>query len=824
MAKDKSATLEQFGTFGETLKFLRRRARLTQLELSIAVGYSEAQVSRLETGQRLPELAAVAALFIPALRLDADTPAAARLMQLAAEAREPAAPGETERVVVDQISEASQELPPTNLPYPLDRFIGRHVEVSELKSALATQRLVTLVGAGGVGKTRLATELGWQLLETYADGVCIVQAAPLRTASEVPVALAANLQVHQTGDQSLDASLQLFLRSKSLLIILDNAEHLIPDVTAFLRSLLEVSPGLVVLVTSRGPLHMGGEQVVRLEPLRSGGQASPDAVQLFVERARSAAPKLRFDAAALAIVQRVCTRLDGLPLAIELAAARLGSMSLEQLSRRLETDLSLLAQSGADQRHQTMERVVDWSYASLSPAEQKLLCKLSVFAGGWTAEAAEKVTGTSKGTAVIDQLAELVDKSLVELEKSPEGIRYQLLESVRGFAAARLGNQKQRQVVQRKHALYYLGLVERLNEEILGSQRRAWLQRIDAERANLVAALAYVRKNDQVLWWKLAGNYGWYWHARGLIAEAMSELEPLLKQLGKKSSSKIPVALRAKVAWAGGLFYWVRGELSEATRRLTQSIALWRRAGKKHGLAEALRDAAVVSTAAGDLKAARHYNRESLQLWRKLHSPGDLALAIYNNGYALEAGGDASAEIQFEEAVALARQHELEWVLSVALQGLGRVAARNGKLRRAQNFLKEAQVLFQADRDPWSESECLALLGEATALSGHVRQAAHIFLRCVELNSEIGDRGLDDIALHGLGRIAQQLDRREAALQLMNAAVVARATGASGDPRAITRSADRQADYEALQAANHSVSLSALTPAETLQLARSLAL
>lgn len=448
--------LDKFTTFGDLLKYLRRRAGLTQLELSIAVGYSDTQISRFEQNRRWPDLATIEARFVPALHLEHDPDVVARLLELIA-LPETQSPPEIPRP-----TPARQH----NLPAPLTRFIGRKQQIAEVRALLAQARLVTLTGMGGCGKTRLALQVAAHCVDELTEGVWLVELAAVSEPTQVPHAVMAALSVGTSPGESPTTTLLHYLRDKALLLVLDNCEHLAEACASFAETLLRACPALKILATSREALSVPGEIIWSVPPLslpdpRRAFPTAPDfvkatyeaeAAQLFAERARAALPTFCISATNALAVAQICRRLDGLPLALELAAARLRVLSVEQIAMRLDDCFQLLTagQRTAEPRQQTLRATFDWSYHLLTEAEQTLLRRLAIFASGWSLAAAEAVCADVPGAdpaqpqvvvearQVLDLLTELVNKSLVVAQADTGEMRYRLLDTIRQYARERL--------------------------------------------------------------------------------------------------------------------------------------------------------------------------------------------------------------------------------------------------------------------------------------------------------------------------------------------------------------------------------------------------
>ena len=394
---------EHFAKFGQLLRFLRQRAGLTQRELSIAVGYSESQLSRLEQNQRPPDEAVLAARFVPALHIEHEPAWAARLLQLGAISR---APGNASEPALA----AQAPAPPSNLPLQLTSFIGREQEIAQVRRLIGQRRMVTLTGPGGTGKTRLALAVAVELAPDFADGICFVNLAPVTDPDLVASSIAQALGISVPASQPPLKWLNGRLRDRQLLLVLDNLEQVL-DAAPQLTALLTDCPRLKILVTSRVILRLSGEQVYAVPPLPVPQKHNPEdwhdllsyaSVALFVQRAQASLPDFQLTESTAPVVAEICARLDGLPLAIELAAARINVLGLHALLARLNSRLGPLTGGPRDlpARQQTLRNTIDWSYRLLAPSAQVLFARLGVFVGGWKLGAAEQVCGPGDDSTI----------------------------------------------------------------------------------------------------------------------------------------------------------------------------------------------------------------------------------------------------------------------------------------------------------------------------------------------------------------------------------------------------------------------------------------
>lgn len=446
-----------FATFGEYLRHLRRRARLTQRELGAAVGYSEAHIARLESNQRMPDPAVVSGRLVEALGLKDDADAAAQLIRLAETAR-----------ATKAIAAPAGPTPPTNLRAQLTSFVGRAEEIAEVKKRLGETRLLTLTGPGGVGKTRLAVQVATELLPQFEGGVWVVPLAWMNDERCVSDATAAALDLPRpaSGEPVPLEVLRDHLHDRRAMIVLDTCEHLIGGCAALAVRLVQMCPRLTLLATSREPLNVPGEMTWQVPPMRC-----EEAMRLFIERAKSVRPEFTLDKGDDALLIQICQQLDGLPLAIELAAARLRVLSLEQIAARLDDRFTLLTGGNrlAPPKQQTLRMMMDWSYDLLSDAERALLRRLSIFTADWTLELAEAVcaqepvgpddraqqgAGVVRREAVLDLLTQLVNKSLVIVDESGAQPRYSLSNTIRQYAHEKLVEAGEFDAVYRRYLAY----------------------------------------------------------------------------------------------------------------------------------------------------------------------------------------------------------------------------------------------------------------------------------------------------------------------------------------------------------------------------------
>ena len=422
-----------------------------------------------------------------------------------------------------------------NFPHQLTSFIGREKEIAKIKQLLASTRLLTLTGSGGCGKTRLALQVAGEMLDSYPHGGWLVEFAPLGDATLVPQTVANVFAVKEQAGQDLSETVAEWLQSKRLLLVLDNAEHLLGACTQLADHLLRRCDQLAILVTSRERLGITGEVAYRVPSLSvpdarqdaaSEEALACEAARLFIDRARLQRPDFAIAAKDAAPLASICRRLDGIALAIELAAPRVRSMSLEELSRHLDDRFGVLTGGSrtALPRHRTLRSLIDWSYDLLGDSEKTMLCRASVFAGGWTVEAAERVCSGENvhGSKVLDLLTSLADKNLFVAEAHDDVTRFSMLETVRHYARDRLQESGEEASVRARHLAYFLAMAEAAERQLGGADRAAWLERIDSDRDNLRSALSWSLSAgaDAAAGLRLAGALGYFWWRGGPSAKA----------------------------------------------------------------------------------------------------------------------------------------------------------------------------------------------------------------------------------------------------------------------------------------------------------------
>jgi predicted ATPase len=633
-------------------------------------------------------------------------------------------------------------------PVPLTAIVGREQETAALRDLLLrrTARLVTLTGPGGVGKTRLAIEVA-SGLDGGFDSVAFVPLAATGDPGLV-VATVARAVGLQSSDETTASALAAYLRPRSMLLILDSLEHLLgagPE----LVGLLGAAPGLTVLVTSRALLRVSGEHVVVVPPLTLPGPGrlpSADAldrfgaVRLFVDRARAVRPGFVVDDENAADVVEICRRLDGLPLAIELAAARVTILPPRALRTRLTRRLEVLTEGAQDQpeRLRTLRAGIAWSHDLLSPTEQRLLRRLAVFAGGCTLAAVESVS-PGRRSAALEVVATLVDKSLLQQVAPVAGEpRFAMLETIREYAMDRLGAAGEEVEARRAHAAYFRSLASDAEAGLRGPRQQHWRDLLEADLDNFRAALAWTLgaadPEDAESGVLLVGALWYFWFQRGLTGEARHWLTLALARAPQGRA-------RAQALLGAGTLAWRQGDVAAARAHLDESAALWRGEGSRHGLAEALHVLGHVRFDQRDLVAARGLFEESLEEYRRagdttggLPLLGDLGLVAYHEG-----DYDTAGRI-LEESLALYREHGLKDRVAGALNTLGDLAQLTGDGEGASGRYEESLALWRELRGTPGIASALHKLGQVSRSAGDLATARARLAESLALQQELGNR------------------------------------------------------------------------------------
>jgi len=676
---------------------------------------------------------------------------------------------------------------PNNLPLQVNRFIGREREMTAVRGLLATTRLLTLTGAGGSDKTRLALQVATDLLEEFAHGVWWVELAALSDPLLVPQAVASAVGIPERAGCTVTEALADALRPKQLLLVLDNCEHLRASCAQLIETLLHTCSQLRVLATSREALTIMGETIWLVLPLRVPDTYQPppieglltyEAVQLFVERARSVLPSFTLTPEHAAAVVQVCRRLDGMPLAIELAAARIRALSVEQIVARLDDAYRLLTGGSrlALPRQQTLRAAMDWSYNLLSAQEQACFRRLSVFAGSFSLEAAEAICAGEPGEAddVLDVLSSLIDKSLVLMEERRGEARYCLLETIRQYGQDKLQECAEAAQVRCTHRDWYARLAEQAEAETLQARQESVFDRLEAEHENLRVALGWSLEQQEA---ETAAQIGAaifrFWLLRGYMSEGRSFLERALSGFSEKNAVRAQVLNVAAILASlqddyqtartlveeslqlsreqalskqTGYALYILGRLSRlegnyagAVTYFEESVALFRALGQKHDIALVLSGLGLTVLYLGEYERAAAFCEESLALARALGDPRGIASWLTNLGIVMLVRGDVKlAQELCEESLAIRRKLGYKGGCAHTLAVLGRIALDQGEYERSTACYKESLTLRQETGEKEGIATALEGLAAVTGMQGQAVRAARLSGAASSLRTLLG--------------------------------------------------------------------------------------
>jgi len=633
----------------------------------------------------------------------------------------------------------------TNLPVQLTSFIGREREMREVKRIIAENRLVTLTGAGGTGKTRLAVEVGGGLMELHQDGVWMVELALVTDPELTTESVAVVLGVREEAGRPLVASLAQFLRNKKLLLILDNCEHLLESCARLSAELLRTAPGVRIMATSRSPLALPGEAIFAVpsfgipdawyrrnkDRVKVEDAAAFEAVQLFCERATAAHPAFVLTKANAPLVVEVCWRLDGIPLAIELAAARTKVLSVEQISKRIDDRFRLLTGGSRTSlpHQQTLKALIDWSFDLLSETERKLLARLSVFARGRTLEAVEAVCAGEgvEEWEVLDLLSQLVDKSLVTVESDAHGdARYFLTESVWDYAREQLEKTGEYAVFERRHVEYFARWAESVKPKLFGPEQAEWLEQMEHEVINFRFALeAAERSSESVLTGlRLVAALERFWEVRGYMKEGREQAMSLLI---RPESREVPL-IRARALEAAGRLAWAQDDTQAAAKVYSEAAAIFKTEGSsaEYGLTLAVQG--FVARAEGPPGSARQFFESALEIGDKEGNGRIVATAKAGLGSVCADEGliDDARRLK-EESLAWFREARDLWIVSLASWSTGLVLLQLQEWSAARELFRESTITSRTLGNTWTIPYVLEGLARVALGEDDVELAARLF-------------------------------------------------------------------------------------------------
>ena len=680
---------------------------------------------------------------------------------------------------------------PTNVPIPRNPLIGREQELFFAKELLLRQDvgLVTLIGPGGTGKSRLGLQIALDMRDDFEDGVYLVRLTPVRDPDLVVSTIADTLGIRETIDvSSLLGKLKDYLRDKQMLLLLDNFEQVL-DAAPKIVELMETCPTLRLLVTSRAALRVRGEKELFVPPLAvplSHGYfdlqnvSQYTAVELFIQRAKSVKPDFAATDENAPAIAEICHRLDGLPLAIELAAARIKMMTPGELLSRLERRFDILRGGVRElpERQQTLRGAIDWSYELLGESTKKLFQRLSVFVGGWTLDAAEVVCNVDNdlGFDIMDEMETLFDNSLVSQMQVGDGqTRFTMLETIREYAHERLLQSNEIDQIRHQHALYFLEFARKVEPLVRSRERVKYTRKMRQEFGNIRAILEWNCSTGKSveIGQRLAITLAWFWQSSMSISESDQWAVCLMEHVDDST----PLEIHAGLLWGLGGFAWSQGDLARAITNLDESVRLARRTNDKYLLANILIVRGLAATSAHEVQAANEMFEESIRLLRALHEKWgeSLALSWMGDVALLEKDFERARELH-EQAIAVAGEQGDPWIFLSPLMSGGNSAMITGSPEKAEAICYEAIRLLREIDDKWSLAWGLNALGHAALQLDHLEVARTSFEECITVARNIGNPGALTASFLGAAMVAtrlfqKQLDEngKEQTSSLMNA-------------------------------------------------------
>ena len=631
--------------------------------------------------------------------------------------------------------------PSSNIPVPLTSFVGREKELKELARLLSTSRLLTLTGPGGVGKTRLAIQTAHYSVKKFRDGVFWVGLVGISDENLIPQEIAQSLIVREVAGEPLIGTLKTYLKSKDILLVIDNCEHLIRACAQYVEQLLTACPKIKILATSIEALGLFNETTWQVPSLPLPGMQksfSPeelqefDSIELFAERAGNAKSDFVLNEKTVRSVAKICQRLDGIPLAIELAAARIKMLSVEEIASRLDDRFSLLTAGSrtAPPRHQTLRATIDWSHDLLTEPERALFRRLAVFASGFTLEAAEAICSQGmKRDDILDLLGRLVDKSLVivEQESITGATRYRLLETIRQYALEKLMGIGEAEAIRNQHLEFFVRMAEGAAPNAFGAETVKYYEQIDEEIDNIRTAVEWAIETRQALIaFRLAAALFYFWYNRSLLEEWHGRLNRVLSL----PEGLERTAERAKALNSISFFYWAGMSTVNPHRELEEALSIGRELGNDRIIAQSLSNLGRNETAAGNYSQARSLFEQSLDIWQKLGHEHKMEIILTRNflgDLAFHQGDLEQAKVLYEECVSAFKEIRDQNFLAYSVRHLGQVACRQGEFEKAALLCGESLSLNQGLKDERGVIACLSAFAGIAAASGKVGLASQLF-------------------------------------------------------------------------------------------------
>ena len=727
-----------------------------------------------------------------------------------------------------------------NLPQQLTRFIGRQRELAGVRSLVSQSRLITLSGPGGIGKTRLALEVARDRLDEYADGVWLVEFASISDPQLIPQTVASALNLREERGRSITDAVANYLKSRNLLLVLDNCEHVIGAIAQLADALLRNCPNLRILATSRESLAIAGEALFRVPPLSLPDTATEppaslgkhEAVELFVERVRAVKATFVLNESNAALVAKISVHLEGIPLAIELAASRLKVLSVEQIAGLLGDRLKLLRGGSRTSlpRHQTLLAAIDWSYNLLSETEKTLFRRLAVFSGGWTLDAAENVClgqPVDKDN-LLDLLSGLIDKSLVLLDERDGHQRYRFMMTLLEYAQERLAQTQEAAAIYRAHAGFFNALVLQGESRTMIADENTWLDCLKLEYDNIRSALSWKSKEEPEAGIRLAAALWRFWYLNGYLQEGRRWLEEMLTRqpastdavIRAKAINRLAVtavlqgdcataqtlathalsvaresAGRSEAAFALNTMAIIAGEqcnFPAARALLEESLGIRRELGDR-AQADTLNNLGVLSFRQGEFGVARGFYEQSLASFREVGDRHGMAMTLLNQGeLAIRSGDRSGAQLKIHEGLTLAKELKDRSLIPVAMNNLGKLLLSEGNDLAAYQLISETLDMFRDLGDKHRIATTLVTLGTLAEHRGCDPDAQSLYEESVALCRELGDPLELATSLNCLGRLAaRQSDHAAARAHCQEALTITQQIGSkSGIARSLSGLAD----------------------------------
>jgi len=685
-------------------------------------------------------------------------------------------------------SESAEDAPsanPTNLPSPLTTLLGRADGIERVKQAFGSSRLITLQGVGGIGKTRLAIEAANQLRPQFPGGVWFVDLTVIADPTLLPAAVAAAAEVREEGGEDITKSLTSALQSKTALIVMDNCEHLIEGCAAFVRGLIRQCSMVSVLATSRQSLRLTGETVIPIEPLSVPDRValaqdedidsivqSSAALRLFVERASAIQSEFKPSRENIASLAEICRRLEGIPLSLELAAARVSALSVQQIAGLLKQRLRLLTggDRAAQPRQQSLRALIDWSYDLLGPDEQLLFAQLSIFLGGWTLEAATAVSGADGEDGqweTLDRIDALVEQSMILVEQKPDGVaHYRMLETLREYAGEKLTVLGEREAAQDRYIDWYVHCAEEAEKEKGTANQATTLNGIEQDHDNYRQALQLAGPEIRAL--KIAASLYWFWYIHGHYTEGRTWLERVTAD-----NPDAPAQLLGRAIRGAGDLCWAQGNMEDARRLHLYNLPLLRAAGDHRGEMVTLNSLGLVAFHQGDCVSAYEYYRQGVEIARSRNDSRVLAPILSNIAIALKDLGRIPEAIEaLREAEAINREIGDRRGLGLVIHTLCLLATRQGDYQTAYRYVEES---INADREMGDEQGVAVGIhtrGDIALLEGDLNAAQDSYVEALATFERLGSRRSIAAALCALGNVSYAKGQENAARDYFHRSLV----------------------------------------------------